>query len=175
MDEGIVMHLIEGMKRGDIKGRHPGDLRKTYDFFDLVYDLIEWQGIDSDAMGGHLSAEELDWFGLNEALDLIVDEGFSGQNSRSFLRIRFVRLIWHDPMSSKGAHVAVIFPYQEIRPLLAELECKLAPDQPRPVAAKELLEMRRFQARSMPVADDPTQVLPPPNQPRPKPPVWWKQ
>lgn len=173
-DEGIVMHLIEAMRRGELTGRHPADLTQPYDFFDLIYDMIEWQDISLEEYGNQITRNELDWFGLNETVDLIVDEGFSSQNSRSFLRIRFVRVIWYDPMSSKGAHVVAIFRYQDVKKLFDTLECKLSADQTRPVSASSLLEMRRFQSQAMPVADDPTQILPRSDTPRPKPPLWWK-
>ncbi|MEL6652553.1 MAG: hypothetical protein AAFQ87_17260 [Bacteroidota bacterium] len=119
--DGMVLNLIEGLRSGEAKARHPQDLARKYDYFDLLYDLMELEGLHPDSLEEGLAVDELGWDRLNEYVDLIVEEGFSQHDSRAFMRIKFVRLLWHNPQSVKGVHVLAIFPYTEVSKVLEDL------------------------------------------------------
>ena len=57
--EGLVLNLVEGLRNGKIHARHPQQLSRNYDYFDLVYDMIALQGLDPDDLYEDLAVDEL--------------------------------------------------------------------------------------------------------------------
>ncbi|MFK7925038.1 MAG: hypothetical protein AB8H47_23980 [Bacteroidia bacterium] len=119
--DGLMLNLIEGLRTGNIQARHPQDLRRKYDYFDLIYDLIELQGLDPDDLHDGLEVADLGWDNLNQYVDLVVQEGFSERDSRAFMRIKYLRILWHDPQSAQGVHTLAVLSYPEVVKVLDDL------------------------------------------------------
>ncbi|MEM7657503.1 MAG: hypothetical protein AAF399_15320 [Bacteroidota bacterium] len=179
LQQGIAMHLMDGLRNGFVKGYHPADLQEELDYFDLMYELMQLQGINLRALEGGFSQDQLDFSPLEDAIDLVVEEGFSAETSRSYVHIRYLRLIWHDPETGKAPIALVIFPYEEVRQLLEQLEVRFQPDQLRAMNVKEALELQRFRAHVLPINQDPTQVMPSrharTHRPLHEVPMWWER
>jgi hypothetical protein len=123
--QGLTRSLLEGLRSGRLTALHPDRPEQQYDYFDLVYNLMALEGINPEEIEDEFSLDELGWEWLNEYMDLIVDKGFKSTASRSFLKIRFVRLLWYNPNSPRGLHVLAVFPYPEVESLAEELNYHL--------------------------------------------------
>jgi len=175
---GLGMHLVEGLRTGQIHGFDRTDFSRPYDYFDLIYQLMELEGVNLSALEGGMSRDQLDLQPLNEVVDLIGTRTFSAQTSRYVYQIRFVRLIWLRPEQPGSAKVLAIFPYEEVGALLDQLYYRSSPDQQRALSVRKGLEFQHFQAIESPLASDPTQLMPGPtateNRPHNQPPDWWR-
>ncbi|MEM6348133.1 MAG: hypothetical protein AAF927_29905 [Bacteroidota bacterium] len=160
--DGLMLNLIEGLRTGNIQARHPDDLRRRYDYFDLIYDLIELQGLDPDTLADGLAVAELGWDNLNQYVDLIVEEGFSAHDSRAFTRIKFMRILWHDPQSPKGQHVLAVLSYAEAAKVLEDLHYSFDKHgQKMRIRLFDFFETQMYYGNKLGMGEDPAFVLPP--------------
>jgi hypothetical protein len=175
---GLGVHLVEGLRTNQIHGFDPTDFNRPYDYFDLIYQLMELEGVNLSALEGGMSRDQLDLQPLNEVVDLIGTRTFSAQTSRHVYQIRFVRLIWLRPEQPGSAKVLAIFPYEEVASFLDQLYYRSSPDQQRALSVRKGLEFEHFQAIESPLANDPTQLMPSPtateNRPHNQAPDWWR-
>ncbi|MEO1450545.1 MAG: hypothetical protein AAFV07_13535 [Bacteroidota bacterium] len=148
---GLVPHLIEGLRLGEIRGLMPENPRQAYDYFDLVFDMLHLQGSDLESLAGKVSREDIEWSWLQTELDLIVESGFDAHNSRDFFRIRFLRLIWHNPRDSRGRKAILLIPYAGARAWLEKLTCPLRGQS---MSARELLELELFTSQELSIESD---------------------
>ena len=120
---GIVMAVVEGLKNKLFVGLHPQNPKKAYIYTDLIYDLLELEEMDP----GQFTEEEIFQIiehSVENVIDLVAEQGFSIQSSRRFFRIRFLRLIWHNPNMAKAPHLLTLIPYQSITKILAGIMVK---------------------------------------------------
>ena len=158
---GLVMALLEGLRTGQVLAGHPTNPRRRYDYFDLTYDLLALNGYRPEDISGDIYLEDLGWEWLNQSIDLVAEEGFSQSNSRDFLRITFIRLIWNDPNSARGEHVLAIFPYRQVRELLQDLRCPANLKTEKQVSVDRFLHFRMFEGYRLSPEKDPAYLLPP--------------
>lgn len=158
--KGFVPSLLEGLRSGKLTARNPQRLSQNYTYFDLIYDLLALEGIDPETLERELKLESLGWEWLNMYLDLIVEEGFSQDQSRPFLRIRFIRLLYYNPNSPQGLHVLAIFPYDQLQDVLGELTYPMPNGGPFRLKLMEFLRFRKFYGQAFRVVDDPALFLP---------------
>lgn len=138
---GIINLLMEALRLNDINGYYPDSLRGGYDYAQLKRDLMTLSGMDPN-QGRFMDLNEMGGEWMSEYLDLIVDEGFSAKDSKYFVRIRFLRLIWFDPNNIKGPKAMVIFPYEEVSYFLDQMTIQLPNHGSDTLTAKEFLERR---------------------------------
>lgn len=160
--DGLMLNLIEGLRTGNIQARHPEDLKRRYDYFDLIYDLIELQGLNPDTLAEGLSVDEFGWDNLNQYVDLIVEEGFSSRDSRAFTRIKYMRILWYDPQSSKGHHVLAIISYSEAAKVLEDLYYPFDKHgQKLRIRLFDYFETQMYYGQKLAKGEDPAFTLPP--------------
>ena len=156
--KGIVDALITGLRKNQIKGVHPANLSQRYDYFDLIYHLLDLEGIQPGGMVDSIRMADLGWEWMHETLDLIVDQGFSSQSSKDFFRIKYLRLVWYNPYTAKGAKVIAVFPYKNVASYLEQVVCPIDSDQ-REISAKEFLELQLFKGIKMKIPQDPAEPV----------------
>ncbi|RMG16004.1 MAG: hypothetical protein D6730_25695 [Bacteroidetes bacterium] len=121
--QGMVMGIVEGMKKKLFAGLHPHNPRKSYLYEDLVYDLLELEEMSS----GQYAEEEISEIveqSVQRVVDLVVEEGFSYRDSRPFFKVRFIRLIWYNPSRNKPAHLLTMVPYAAVATLFLQIKVK---------------------------------------------------
>jgi hypothetical protein len=120
--EGVINLLLEGLQMGDITAYFPDtDRKKPYSYDQLRKDLMILEGMDT-LQGRNMGIDELGGEWLSEYLDLLVDEGIKTDGGDPFVRIRYFRLIWWNPNTSRGMHALALFSYPEVQPLLEKME-----------------------------------------------------
>ena len=150
----LMSHLLMGLQKGQVEASHPQNLRQTYDYLDLMFDLMELEGVNSESLGEEVSKDDLGFQWVLSQFDLLIDKGFSMQNSRKYRRIRYLRLIWNNPNTAKGAHLIALFPFESIAPFLSNLHCVSSPRSNQLVTVREFLDLQLYRGRSMSLEAD---------------------
>lgn len=156
---GIVPALIYGLRLGRIKGLHPSDMRQSFDYFDLVYHLINLDGVQP---GGRIDSISLDDVGTEwtyQYLDIIADEGFSPDNSLGFFRIQYIRLLYFNPNTPAGAKIVVVLPYQAVSSFLDQYHCSMVEGETN-VSARSFFDLKMFRAAEVSIPHDPASPVP---------------
>ncbi|MEZ4776083.1 MAG: hypothetical protein R3D00_23100 [Bacteroidia bacterium] len=157
--QGIVPALIYGLRLGRIKGLHPSDLRQSFDYFDLVYHLINLDGVQP---GGRIDSISLDDVGTEwtyQYLDIIADEGFSPDNSLSFFRIQYIRLLYFNPHTPSGAKIVSVLPYDTVSAFLDNYYCGVEGSEMN-VSVRSFFDLKMFRAAEVSIPHDPASPIP---------------
>ena len=152
---GIVQLLIQGLEENKLLGLHPANLKKPFDYYDLIYQLLELEGVHPDPMGDSIRISELGWEWMMESLDLIVDEGHSNMSSQSFFRINYLRLVWENPFTARGKQIITVLPYNsQMIGFLEKIQCPLEDGSQTSINAREFLELRQFRGVRAKISED---------------------
>ncbi|MEL7532122.1 MAG: hypothetical protein AAFN10_12470, partial [Bacteroidota bacterium] len=109
-----------------------------------------------------LAVADLGWDNLNQYVDLIVEEGFSSRDSRAFTRIKYLRILWHDPQSPKGQHVLAVVSYAEASKVLEDLFYPFSKHGQRMrIRLFDFFETQMYHGKKLGMGEDPAFRLPP--------------
>ena len=156
----FMAHLIRGLQEKKIEAWHPLDIRQPYDYLDLLFDLMELEGISAGSLGEEVDKEDLGLQWVLGQFDLLTDKGFSIQNSRKFRRIRYLRMIWYNPNSARGAHIVGLIPFSSLEPFLDQLQCRSSAVNSQMISLKEFFHLQLFRGKSIPLENDLMQKTP---------------
>lgn len=147
--KGIVMALIEGLRMGKFHGIHPDNPGRAYLYRDLAFDLLTLERLPTSQFSDEDIFKIVEK-SVQKALDIVAVQGFSTQDSREFFKIRFLRLIWHNPNKSKLPHLLALIPYRSVRETLAKIMIKPhIRHHEATIRMSAFLETRRFFAHNL--------------------------
>lgn len=152
--QDLMSHLLVGLQQRQVEARHPQNIHQPYDYLDLMFDLMKLEGVNFESLGEEVSKDDIGFQWVLSQFDLLVDKGFSMQNSRKFRRIRFLRVIWDNPATAKGAHLVALFPFESIAPFLNNLRCVSAPRSNQWVTVREFLDLQLYRGKTMSLEAD---------------------
>lgn len=157
--EGIINLLLEGLRMGDLSAYFP-DIRKrkSYSYNQLRKDLMILEGMDT-LQGKNMELDELGGEWLSEYLDLIVDEGIRTDGGEPYVRIRYFRLIWRNPNTSRGMHALALFPYKDVQRLLGKMEMYMPQHGGFRMDVSKFFDQMMYQHWRVDMAKDPLRVL----------------
>lgn len=170
---GLVAHLLEGLRLRKLEGRMPEDIDQSYDYFDLVFDILYLQGTDLSSLSGKVSRADIEWSWMESQLDLIVESGFSADNSRPYFRIRYLRLMRVNPRMPHTRQAMLLIPYSSAVDWLETLSCPLRGMNR---SAREVLELELFASQKLDLREDTSgtpQRLSPRKRSYGQTPDWW--
>ncbi|MEO0895542.1 MAG: hypothetical protein AAFY71_03910 [Bacteroidota bacterium] len=147
-DKGLVDIILKEIREGNLKGSDAGNFRQGYGYMELLKDIYVLEGREKEWESDTLDLSRIDWSWLTKYVDLIVEEGFSKDNSRYFMRVKFVRLIWFHPEHPRGLHGVTYFPYEAIQEELGRIICSNG------WSMKEILQFKAYQYESFPIDQD---------------------
>ncbi len=158
---GVINLLLEGLKRGDISAYGPlGQAGYTFD--SLRRDLMILEGMDP-SQGRNMGLDEIGGESLSGHLDMLGNRRMNTGGQESF-DIRFFRLIWHNPNTSRGAHALAMFPYEDVKPLLEQMTMEMRQHSGFSMQVNKFFEGRMYMATPVDIPRDSLRylhVLPP--------------
>ena len=117
---GLVAHLIEGLRRDSIYALDPRDPRQAYRYPQLLWDLIDLQGLPDT---GSIAPEQIQWENLEREIDLLRVYQFS-RSSQQYDHIVYLGLIWRAGQQPGRRVLLAIVPFAPAVPWLDRLQCQ---------------------------------------------------